>query len=115
MSTGKGGLPATRPGASYDVGFGKPPQKTQFALGKAGNPRGRPKGAKNKHPALDEERLKDIVMAEAYRDISVRDGTRNVSMPMAHRYPRPGRECCQRPALCPAPLYRNALDNGTPE
>jgi len=82
MSDGKGGLPATKPGASYNVGFGKPPQKTRFAPGKSGNPKGRPKGAKNKRPALNEERLKDIVIDEAYRDISVRDGSRNVSMPM---------------------------------
>ncbi len=83
MSNRKAGLPAIRPDAPYDVGYGKPPKQTQFSPGKSGNPRGRPKGAKNKRPALNEERLKDIILDEAYRDISVRDGNRNLSMPMA--------------------------------
>lgn len=28
---------------NYDVGYGKPPKKTQFTKGQSGNPRGRPK------------------------------------------------------------------------
>jgi hypothetical protein len=27
----------------YEVGYGKPPQSTQFKKGKSGNPKGRPK------------------------------------------------------------------------
>lgn len=83
MSGGKTKLPAIGTDASYNIGYGRPPKHTQFAPGKSGNPRGRPKGAKNKRPALNEERLKEIVLDEAYRDISVRDGNQNVSMPMA--------------------------------
>ena len=30
--------------ADYAVGYGRPPRATQFASGKSGNPRGRPKG-----------------------------------------------------------------------
>jgi Family of unknown function (DUF5681) len=42
----------------------------------SGNPRGRPKGARNKMLALNEERLKDFIMIGAYRTIKVNDGPR---------------------------------------
>ncbi|MDU8926268.1 DUF5681 domain-containing protein [Alisedimentitalea sp. MJ-SS2] len=70
-----------RPG--YEVGYSKPPAHSRFKPGQSGNPCGRPKGAKNKRPALNEERLKDIILDEAYREISVRDGNRNATVPMA--------------------------------
>ena len=79
----KSKLPAVPERTGYEVGFGKPPVETRFKSGKSGNPRGRPKGAKNKRPALNEERLKTIILDEAYREITVRDGDRNVSVPMA--------------------------------
>lgn len=71
--------------AEYDVGYGKPPLDTRFRPGQSGNPRGRPKGSKNrpKPPALHEERLKSIVLEEAYRAISVKDANRQVTIPMA--------------------------------
>ena len=68
--------------ALYEVGYGMPPVHTRFRNGTSGNPRGRPKGAKNKTPALNEERMKTIVVDEAYRKISVRDGERNVKIPI---------------------------------
>lgn len=83
MNDGKNKLTASKPDASYDVGYAKPPKQSQFPPGKSGNPKGRPKGSKNKRPALNEERLKSIVLDEAYRNNAVRDGHRNVSMPMA--------------------------------
>lgn len=76
-------LPAIRPDARYEVGYGKPPVATRFRPGQSGNPKGRPKGARNRRPALNEERLKDIILAEAYREITVRDGDRNMTVPMA--------------------------------
>ena len=67
----------------YEVGYGKPPKKHRFKRGQSGNPRGRPKDAKFSRPAPHEEGLKDIVLEEAYRLITVRDGDRTVAMPMA--------------------------------
>jgi hypothetical protein len=49
----------------YDVGYGKPPENTQFKPGHSGNSKGRPKGAKN---------LKTIVQQEAYDTITIKEG-----------------------------------------
>jgi len=68
--------------ASYEIGRGKPPVATRFAKGQSGNPNGRPKGARNKIPATNEERLKEIILEEAYRDIRINDGDRQVTVPM---------------------------------
>ncbi|MET4806784.1 DUF5681 domain-containing protein [Limibacillus sp. MBR-115] len=83
MKDRKRTLPGHKPGADYAVGYGKPPPAQRFQPGQSGNPKGRPRGAKNKRPPLNEERLKDIILDEAYRSITVRDGERNVSVPMA--------------------------------
>lgn len=70
--------------ADYEVGHGKPPVETRFRPGQSGNPRGRPRGSRNrKPPALNEERLKDIILEEAYRTVRITDANRQVSIPMA--------------------------------
>ncbi|MEH6726420.1 MAG: DUF5681 domain-containing protein [Hyphomicrobiales bacterium] len=51
--------------ADYEVGYAKPPQSSRFKPSMSGNPKGRPKGARNKLPALNEERLKTIILEEA--------------------------------------------------
>lgn len=66
----------------YEIGYGKPPVATRFAKGRSGNPRGRPNGARSKIPAAHEERLKAIILEEAYRDIKINDGDRQVNVPM---------------------------------
>ncbi len=61
----------------------RPPAESQFKRGRSGNPRGRPKGSRNRVPALNEERLKSIIIEEAYRTIKISEGKRQVTIPMA--------------------------------
>tara|TARA_R110002073_G_scaffold4543_1_gene29534 strand:+ start:1278 stop:2003 length:726 start_codon:yes stop_codon:yes gene_type:complete len=72
----------TENSADYEVGYGKPPRHSRFKKGQSGNPYGRPVGSKNKVPEAKEERLKQIIMEEAYRDIQVREGSRSTTLPV---------------------------------
>jgi hypothetical protein len=56
---------ATDSNGKGSVGHGRPPQHSRFKEGKSGNPRGRPKGARN---------LKTDVMEEMREWIVVREG-----------------------------------------
>jgi uncharacterized protein DUF5681 len=47
---------------AYEVGFGKPPRRTQFAKGKSGNPRGRPKGALNVATMLERILVEKVII-----------------------------------------------------
>ena len=46
----------------YDVGYKKPPKKTQFKAGQSGNPKGRPKGSQNIGTSLNNV-LSEIIVA----------------------------------------------------
>lgn len=76
-------LTARPPTGEYKVGYGKPPQQSRFKPCQSGNPRGRPKGSKNRKSNLWDERLKEIILQEAYRTIKVNDGLKQVSVTMA--------------------------------
>ncbi|WP_436642158.1 DUF5681 domain-containing protein [Microbaculum sp. FT89] len=43
----KNGSPRNHEDAPYEVGFGKPPDRTKFKPGQSGNPKGRSKGSRN--------------------------------------------------------------------
>jgi len=68
--------------AKYDVGYGKPPVATRFKQGKSGNPRGRPKGSRNSTPSLAEERIKKLILEEAYRTIPIIEKGRRITIPI---------------------------------
>lgn len=61
---------------NYEVGYGKPPKKTQFKPGCSGNKKGRPKGRLNLATLMDElmsEKLK-VVQNGKHKKISVLKG-----------------------------------------
>ena len=49
---------------SYEVGYGKPPRHTRFRPGQSGNPRGRPKDAKNLSTLVHEALNEPVVVTE---------------------------------------------------
>lgn len=50
--------------SDYEIGYGKPPQRTRFKPGESGNPRGRPRGSKNLALLLEEELKQRVTINE---------------------------------------------------
>lgn len=74
------------PGRNYEVGYGKPPAKHRFCKGQSGNPRGRPKGAKNKVQtrsglSFGDQPANQMLLEEAYRIVTVREGDQLIQLP----------------------------------
>ena len=65
---------------SYEVGYAKPPASTRFKPGQSGNPRGRPRGSRNKPPQAANDSLRDIIRAEANRLVKVNEGNKQISI-----------------------------------
>ena len=64
-----------KPAGDYELGYGKPPVARRFRKGQCGNPGGRPRG-------MTAGRAKALVLKEAYRPITLREGDNVVTLPM---------------------------------
>lgn len=51
----------------YRVGYGKPPKEHQFSKGLSGNPKGRPKGSKNRSLCIMDALNKTVTVREGNR------------------------------------------------
>jgi hypothetical protein len=60
--------------APHQVGYRKPPPHAQFRKGQSGNPGGRPRRTAS-------ERAKELVLREAYRAVTVKEGGRALALP----------------------------------
>ena len=70
-------------GGDDEIGYGKPPKRTQFQPGVSGNPRGRPRVSKNVRPAVREDQLTKLIFQEANRKINIREDGRARKIKMA--------------------------------
>lgn len=56
----------------YDVGYSKPPENGMFKKGQSGNPKGRPKGARNFRSEIEDILNSPVTISDAGRKKSVR-------------------------------------------
>lgn len=76
---------------TYTVGYGRPPEASQFKAGQSGNPKGRPKGSHNFQTLLDDEmqaRVSVIINGKTVRITKAELAVRQQVDKAAHGDPR---------------------------
>jgi Family of unknown function (DUF5681) len=63
----------------YEVGYCKPPVQHRFAKGQSGNPKG---GSRKRKDDAHEEKIKSLIIDEAYREVALREGNNVVKLPV---------------------------------
>lgn len=77
----------------YEAGYGKPPAKHRYEKSKSGNPKGRSKRAKPKHPkeintGFGMKTAEEFLRLQAYRPVTIREGEQVFELPANHRMSR---------------------------
>lgn len=65
----------------YKTGYGKPPKEHQFRPNQSGNPKGRPKGSRNKPRILHSDDLRHSYLAAINRAVQVTDNGKTMTLP----------------------------------
>ena len=76
-------MPRDRDG-DYEIGYGKPPRRARFQKGRSGNPRGRPRGARNLSTFFNEVLNEPVIVAENGRRRKITKGEAIVTQIVNH-------------------------------